>query len=119
MPSINTQPDLRCLRLKWRRHLCILAAALVFFLAPAHSSRAAEKEISFQTADGVMLYGMYGAPEGAEGKASAVIFLHSFEHDRRAYGQSLYPGLSQIIPAGPVSQHMINVPDRDERLRTH
>jgi len=73
-----------------------------------------EKEISFKASDGFTIYGMYSAPDGSEGKAPAVIFLHSFEHDRSAYGQYLYPGLAQIIAAGRVATLRIDLRGRGQ-----
>src|SRR6267143_2631554 len=73
-----------------------IALVAVIYIASAVPSHAAEREVSFKTDDGLTIYGMYGAPEGGKGKVPAVIFLHSFEHDRNTYGQYLYPGLAQI-----------------------
>ncbi|CAN5742412.1 hypothetical protein BH18ACI4_BH18ACI4_03280 [soil metagenome] len=61
------------------------------------SANAVETEVSFKTEDGWTISGMFGMPEVAKGQVPAVIFLHSFDHDRDAYGKYLYPGLAQII----------------------
>ena len=83
----------------------LLLAAAVFVLLygmAATPSLATEKEVSFKTEDGWTIYGMLGVPEGAKGKVPAVVFLHTFAHDRDAYGQYLYPGLAQIIGGSDV-----------------
>jgi len=67
------------------------------YVATALPVSAAEKEISFQTEDGWTISGMFASPEKAKAPVPAVIFLHSFDHDRDAYGKYLYPGLAQII----------------------
>jgi dienelactone hydrolase len=73
------------------------ATFILFFTIMAISCSGAEKEISFKTEDGWTIYGMLGMPEGAKERVPAVVFLHSFDHDRDAYGKYLYPGLAQII----------------------
>jgi dienelactone hydrolase len=74
------------------------AVAVAFYLAAAAiSARSAEKEVFFKTEDGWTISGMLNLPENVKARVPAVIFLHSFEHDRDAYGQYLYPGLAQII----------------------
>jgi dienelactone hydrolase len=73
------------------------AIFVLLFTIMSVSSSGAEKEISFKTEDGWTIYGMLGMPEGAKERVPAVIFLHSFDHDRDAYGKYLYPGLAQII----------------------
>jgi dienelactone hydrolase len=94
----------------------LLPAAVVLLLASRSPSRAAEREVSFKTADGITIYGMYAAPEGTNAKAPAVILLHSFEHDRSTYGQYLYPGLAQIIAAAHVATLRIDLRGRGQSM---
>jgi len=72
-------------------------------LAASAQTRAAEREITLKTDDGWTISGMISAPESKAGRAPAVLFLHSYEHDRDAYGQYLYPGLAQVIGARDVA----------------
>jgi dienelactone hydrolase len=71
--------------------------------AVAAQAYAAEKEVTFKAEDGWIISGMLSVPESRAGKVPAAIFLHSYEHDRDAYGQYLYPGLAQIIGGREVS----------------
>jgi cephalosporin-C deacetylase-like acetyl esterase len=56
-----------------------------------------EREVSFKTEDGWTLRGMYSCPRGARRSIPAVVFLHSFEHDREVFGYYIYPGLAEVI----------------------
>src|SRR5579862_7093419 len=85
------------------------AIGLFILLAVGVSAHAAEKEVSFKTEDGVTIYGMYAAADGAEPRAPAVLFLHSFDHDRNTYGQYLYPGLAQIIGGNHIATLRIDI----------
>ena len=69
----------------------------LFYVVTLVPSSAAEKEVSFKTEDGWTISGMFGVPDAAKERVPAVLFLHSFDHDRDAYGKYLYPGLAQII----------------------
>lgn len=75
----------------------LLSAAILALTYSGSPALAAEKEVSFKTEDGWTISGMLNIPDRANGRVPAVILLHSFEHDRDAYGQYLYPGLAQII----------------------
>ncbi len=82
--------------MKKRFRRSVLALILLNIGAVAQT-RLAEREVTFTAEDGWVISGMFSVPAGKTGSAPAVIFLHSFEHDRDAYGQYLYPGLAQII----------------------
>jgi dienelactone hydrolase len=56
-----------------------------------------EKEVSFKTEDGWTLHGMFSSPKGAKRSIPAVVFLHSFEHDRDVFGYYIYPGMAEVI----------------------
>lgn len=92
----------------------VFRAAIValFAVRLAALCNAAEKEVSFQTEDGWTISGMFAAPENAKGQVPAVIFLHSFDHDRDAYGKYLYPGLAQIIGGHDVATLRIDLRGR-------
>ncbi len=92
--------------------LDVAVFALLYGMAAAAPSLAWEKEVSFKIGDGWTIYGMLGVPEGSKGKVPAVLFLHTFAHDRDAYGQYLYPGLAQIIGAGDVATLRIDLRGR-------
>ncbi len=74
---------------------CLVLVAAFSLTSPLSS--ASEREISFKTTDGWTLSGMLGKPENVKNEVPVVIFLHSFDHDRDAYGKYLYPGLAEII----------------------
>ena len=56
-----------------------------------------EKEVTFKTEDGWTLRGMFSSPKGARRSIPAVVFLHSFEHDRDVFGYYIYPGMAEVI----------------------
>jgi dienelactone hydrolase len=102
----------------FRMRATLFGAVLVVLLCfpGPGSSRAAEREVSFETEDGLTIYGMYGAPEGSRPHAPAVVFLHSFDHDRGAYGQYLYPGLAQLIAQSGVATLRIDLRGRGRSI---
>lgn len=89
-----------------------VAIIAVFSAVPGGSSHAAEKEVSFKTEDGWTISAMFGIPEGTKGRVPVVILLHSFDHDRDAYGKYLYPGLAQIIGERGIATLRIDVRGR-------
>jgi len=96
-----------------RNRFCGNVALLLFVvLRAAGTSTAVEREISFKTQDGWTISGMLGKPETAKGQVPAVIFLHSFDHDRDAYGKYLYPGLAQIVGERDVATLRIDLRGR-------
>lgn len=76
--------------------------AVFFYGTAAAQDRLVEREVTFKAEDGWVISGMLSVPTG-DRRSPAVIFLHSYEHDRDAYGQYLYPGLAQIIGARDVA----------------
>jgi dienelactone hydrolase len=95
-----------------KKRIAVSALALILLGLLSVPSRAAEREVSFQTEDGWTISGMLSVPESKHGRVPAVIFLHSYEHDRDAYGQYLYPGLAQIIGGREVATLRIDVRGR-------
>jgi dienelactone hydrolase len=89
-------------RINNRLWLNVMVLMLLIVSASAQT-RPAEREVIFKTEDGWTISGMLSVPENKTGRAPAVLFLHSYEHDRDAYGQYLYPGLAQIIGAREVA----------------
>src|SRR5262245_26493429 len=95
--SIETS-NFRLVKKTMRKGFLVSVAILALFnVQVGQSPNAVEKEVSFKTEDGWTISGMFATPAGAKGKVPAVIFLHSFDHDRDAYGKYLYPGLAQIM----------------------
>jgi dienelactone hydrolase len=80
-----------------------LLATAALGLTAFSQARLPEREITFGAEDGWTISGMLSVPEGQANRAPGVLFLHSYEHDRDAYGQYLYPGLAQIIGARQVA----------------
>lgn len=98
MTGIAMQSGIRTLRRL--QALCILV--LILTVTVAAQDRLVEREVTFDAEDGWVISGMLSVPAG-DRRSPAVIFLHSYEHDRDAYGQYLYPGLAQIIGARDVA----------------
>jgi dienelactone hydrolase len=99
-----------------RLKLRVAAFGLLVILLLAAPAWGAEKEISFKTEDGVTIYGMYQAAGGVEGRAPAVLFIHSFDHDRNTYGQYLYPGLAQIVGGNHIATLRIDLRGRGRSM---
>ncbi len=82
---------------------CYLLIGL-FALAPL-TCLADEKEVSFRTDDGWTIYATFSTPDNVKEKVPVVIFLHSHEHDRAAFGvyrdpgpgRQQYPGLAPVV----------------------
>jgi dienelactone hydrolase len=62
-----------------------------------------EKEVSFESEDGWRLRGVMSRPTTTARSAPAVVFLHSYEHDRDVFGYYIYPGLAEIVAARGVA----------------
>ncbi len=58
-----------------------------------------EKEVDFQTEDGLTIYGSLHLPAnaGPDHKVPAVLLLHGAGHDRDAFTSFVYPGMAQIL----------------------
>ncbi|HSF24565.1 MAG TPA: hypothetical protein VLE20_10080 [Blastocatellia bacterium] len=72
----------------------------------------AEKEVSLKAEDGWKLRGMMSKPKARGRGVPAVIFLHSFEHDRDVYGYYIYPGLAEITASRGVATLRIDLRGR-------
>jgi dienelactone hydrolase len=75
-----------------------------------------EKEVSFKTEDGRRLRGMMSKPKGAARSVPAVVFLHSFEHDRDVFGYYIYPGLAEIVAARGVATLRFDLRGRGQSM---
>ncbi|MCS6805205.1 MAG: alpha/beta fold hydrolase [Acidobacteriota bacterium] len=64
-----------------------------------------EREIHFQTEDGVTIYGTLHLPEQAcsDRPVPAALLLHGAAHDRDAFASFVYPGLGQILSSQAVA----------------
>lgn len=75
-----------------------------------------EKEVSFRAEDGWRLRGMMSKPRSAGRGVPAVIFLHSFEHDRDVFGYYIYPGLAEIVASRGVATLRIDLRGRGQSM---
>jgi dienelactone hydrolase len=75
-----------------------------------------EKEVSFKTEDGWTLRGMFSSPKGAKRSIPAVVFLHSFEHDRDVFGYYIYPGMAEVIGSRGVATLRFDLRGRGQSM---
>ena len=73
-----------------------------------------EKAVSLKAEDGWKLRGKMSKPRSSRRDVPAVIFLHSFEHDRDVYGYYIYPGLAEIAASRGVATLRIDLRGRGE-----
>jgi dienelactone hydrolase len=99
-----------------KRLLFIMGFFIVALSVTGGTVRGSEKEVSFKTEDGWTIYGMLGTPVGGASKVPAVLLLHSFDHDRNAYGHYLYAGLAEMINARGIATLRIDIRGRGESI---
>lgn len=75
-----------------------------------------EKEVSFRSEDGWRLRGMMSRPKPTSRSAPAVVFLHSYEHDRDVFGYYIYPGLAEIVAARGVATLRFDLRGRGQSM---
>ena len=75
-----------------------------------------EKKVTFKADDGWTLHGMFSSPKGAKRSVPAVVFLHSFEHDRDVYGYYIYPGMAEIIGSRGVATLRFDLRGRGQSM---
>jgi dienelactone hydrolase len=90
--------------------------SVIFLLLHVTAASAVEKEVSFKAEDGWVISGMLNVPEEPGRQFPAVILLHAFAHDRDAFGQYLYPGLSQILGSRGLATLRIDLRGRGKSL---
>ena len=75
-----------------------------------------EKKVTFKADDGWTLHGMFSSPKGAKRSVPAVVFLHSFEHDRDVFGYYIYPGMAEIIGSRGVATLRFDLRGRGQSM---
>jgi dienelactone hydrolase len=77
-----------------------------------------ETEVSFQSEDGVTIFGSLHLPAEAspDHKVPAVLLLHAAGHDRDAFTSFVYPGLAQILSAAGVASLRIDWRGRGQSI---
>ena len=77
-----------------------------------------EREVSFQSEDGLTIFGSLHVPAEAnpEHRVPAVLLLHAAGHDRDAFTSFVYPGLAQLLSAAGVAALRIDWRGRGQSI---
>lgn len=77
-----------------------------------------ERDVHFQTEDGVRIYGTLHLPEQAcsDQPVPAALLLHGAAHDREAFASLVYPGLGEILASQGIAALRIDWRGRGQSI---